>query len=167
LRDRFGNPEHVFGPNLRFRIVAGGIGIVLVVLGIIYFLMAMAGVPLGAWVSAKLTVPMMALGVILLIGTRLVPVHWVFVCPRGLLRRRGDIWDHVGWSEVERFEDATLGQKGVTIRQCRIITTAGAEWGFLADHIADYGRLAELLRHKVDECRKPASAPDPGHDPVS
>src|SRR5262249_23128514 len=154
LRDRFGDPERVFGPNLRFRIVAAGVGVVFVVLGVIFFVLGMARVPLSEWVSAKLSVPMVAFGLLLLIGSRLVPLHWVFVCPRGLLGRRGDIWDHVAWSEVQRFEDATLGRNGVTIRQCRIVTIAGTEWGFLADQMADYRVLVEVLRRKVDESRK-------------
>jgi hypothetical protein len=159
LLGRFGDPEHVFGPNLRFRVVAAVCGVILLVMGVTFFLLGLAGVPLSDWVSGILAVPLVALGAMVLIGTRLVPLHWVFICPRGLLRRRGGTWDSVGWAEVKRFEDATLGHKGVTVRQCRIVTTGGAEWGFLADQTAEYGRLAGVLRRKVDEWRTPA---DPG-----
>jgi hypothetical protein len=155
LLGQFGDPEHVFGPNLRFRVVAAACGVILLVMGITFFLLGLAGVPLSDWVSGQLAVPLAALGAVVLIGTRLVPLHWVFVCPRGLLRRRGT-WESVGWAEVERFEDVTLGRKGVTVRQCRIVTTGGAEWGFLADQTAEYDQLAGVLRRKIDEWRKPA-----------
>jgi hypothetical protein len=108
-----------------------------------------ARLPLGDWVGGLLAIPMLALGFVLLIGTRLMPGNWVFVCPRGVVRTRGDAWDSVGWDEVERFEDATLGHRGVTFRQCRLVLKDGREWGFLADHIAEYRRLSELLRQKL------------------
>jgi hypothetical protein len=51
-----------------------------------------------------------------------------------------------------------LTHKAVAIRQCRIVLKGGTEWGFLADYIAEYGRLTEVLRRKVDEWPKPSGA---------
>jgi hypothetical protein len=68
----------------------------------------------------------------------------------------GASWEGIGWAEVARFEDATLDPGLATTRQCRIVTRGGAEWGFLADYVAQYGRLTEVLRRKVDESRGPA-----------
>lgn len=155
LTSRLGEPELVFGPNVRFRVVAAVCGLIFVVMGAVFFLMGLAvgraQLPLADWVSGKLTIPLMVLGVIILIGTRLVPLNWVFICPGGVIRTRGDAWDGIGWTEIERFEDATLGQKGVTLRQCRLVLADGSEWGFLADYVADYPRLAEVLARKVSE----------------
>ena len=126
-----------------------------VLLSAVLFVMGLvaggAQLPLAGWVSAKLTIPLAALGVVILIATRLVPLNWVFVCPDGVIRTRGEAWDGIRWVEVERFEDATLGQKGVTLRQCRLVLSDGREWGFLADYVADYPRLAEALSRKVSE----------------
>ena len=160
LLNAFGEPEQVFGPNLRFRVIAAVCGGVLVAMGVFFFLLGMgaagAGLPLSDWVSGKLTAPLVGFGVILLIGTRLVPLSGVFVCPRGLIRTRGDAWDGIHWAEVDRFEDATLTHKAVTTRQCRLVLKNGAEWGFLADHIAEYGKLTEVLRRKVEELPRPS-----------
>ncbi|MFL5243122.1 MAG: hypothetical protein ACJ8FY_13530 [Gemmataceae bacterium] len=83
-----------------------------------------------------------------------MPLDWVFVCPQGLVRSHGDVWDSVHWTDVERFEDATLSHKAVTMRQCRIVLKAGAHWGFLANSIADYGRLTKLLFRKGEELHR-------------
>lgn len=157
--DRFGAPEHRFAPNVKFRVVAAVCGLIFLVMGVVFFALGVARLPLGDLVSGKLTAPLIALGAIVLVGARLVPVHWVFVCPHGLIRRRGDAWEGLAWTEVERFEDATLGDKMVTARQCRIVTTAGAEWGFLADQVAEFDHLAAVLRRKVDESRKARGGP--------
>jgi len=170
LLARFGDPEHVFGPNVRFRVVAALCGVVLVVMGVLFFLLGLevvgAKLPLSDWVSGKLAIPLVAFGAIVLIGTRLVPLNWVFVCPEGLIRTRGAAWDSISWAEVDRFEDTTLthkhGNVAVTTRQCRIVLKGGAEWGFLADYIAEYGRLPEVLRRKVDEWRQPSGSGGPG-----
>lgn len=151
LLDRFGEPEHVFAPNIKFRAVTGVCGVVLLVVGVTVLLLDKAGVALADVVSGMLAVPMVALGAGVLVWGRRVPLHWVFVCPRGLLRRRGEIWDRVDWAEVERFEETTLTQKRVTFHQCRIVTTGGNEWGFMADQTAEYERLAGLLKRKVEE----------------
>src|SRR5262245_27304901 len=94
---------------------------------------------------------LMAVGAAAVVFPRSVPLNWVFVCPGGLVRTRGADWDAVAWADVARFEDASLSGGVVTTRQCRIVTTAGAEWGFLADWVAEYGRLAAVLRRKVEE----------------
>ena len=157
LLERCGEPERVFAPNAKFRIVSSMCGIILLVVGSAFILLDKLGMPLSDFVSGNLAVPMLALGAALLIGARLVPLHWVFVSPRGLLRRRGDTWEHVDWADVARFEDATLGHKGITFQQCRIVTTSGQEWGFLADQTAEYSELAAVLRQKV-AARNPISS---------
>ncbi|HEV3436752.1 MAG TPA: hypothetical protein VG122_05295 [Gemmata sp.] len=55
------------------------------------------------------------------------------------------------WADVLRFEDASLSSGVGTSQQCRIITAAGVEWGFLANWVAQYGRLVEVLHQKVVE----------------
>ena len=42
LLARFGDPEHVFGPNVRFRVIAAVCGGVFVVMGVIFLLLAWA-----------------------------------------------------------------------------------------------------------------------------
>jgi hypothetical protein len=159
LSSRFGEPELVFGPNMRFRVVASLCGLIFVVMSVILFLMGLGArglqLPLADWVSGQLAVPLVILGVVILIGTRLVPLNWVFLCPGGVIRTRGDASEGIGWAEVERFEDATVCQKGVTIRQCRLVLKDGRECGFLADNLVDYPRLAEALSRKVSERMAP------------
>jgi hypothetical protein len=171
LTSRFGAPELVFGPNLRFRVVAAVCGLICVVMGAVLFLMGRgaggARLPLADWVSGKLVIPLVIVGVVVLLGTRLVPLNWVFVCPGGVVRTRGAAWDGIGWDEVERFEDATLGHEGIAIRQCRLVLAGGGEWGFLSDYIADYPRLVEALARKVSDrvsppARSGAIASEPG-----
>jgi hypothetical protein len=124
-------------------------------MGALFFLMGVgvggARLPLADWVSGRLAVPLVVLGTVVLLGTRLVPLNWVFVCPHGLVRTRGDAWDGMEWAEMERFENAPLTHKGVTARQCRIVRKDGTEWGFLADYVADYRRLTEVLRQRADQ----------------
>jgi hypothetical protein len=57
----------------------------------------------------------------------------------------------VGPSEAVRFEDATIGNRGSSIRQSRLVWNFGPEWGFIADTVADYDRLCEAIRAKVGE----------------
>lgn len=168
LLARFGEPEHVFGPNVRFRILAAVCGTILVGMGILFFLIGVgaggAKLPLGDWVSGRLAVPLVVLGAVVFLGTRLVPLNWVFVCPQGLVRTRGDAWDGMEWTEMERFENAPLTHKGVTARQCRVVRKDGTEWGFLADYVAGYRRLTEVLRQRADELgdREPQRSARPG-----
>ena len=42
-----------------------------------------------------------------------------------------------------------------TMRLCRIVAADGAQWDFLADLVAHYGRLVAVLRRKVEERRMP------------
>jgi hypothetical protein len=132
---------------VRFRVVAAICGIVLVAMGILFLLLRLgsggAALPLSDGVSGKLAIPLMVVGAVVLIGVRLVPLNWVFVCPHGLIRTQGTAWAGVGWADVARFEDATLSHRAVTMRQCRIVLKDGAEWGFLAEYVAEYGRLTE------------------------
>lgn len=161
---RLGDPDLVFGPNVRFRVASAACALVLVAVGVMLFLQGLgpgrAGVPLAGWVGGKVGVPLVLLGVVILIGGRLVPLNWVFVCPGGVVRTRGKTWDALGWAEVERFEDASLGgPKGISIRQCRLVLKGGGEWGFLADNVAGYGRLAAELRERVAGRDSPRPGP--------
>jgi hypothetical protein len=153
LLTQFGEPEHVFGPNVRFRLLATLCGIILVGMGILFFVMGLgaggARLPLADWVSARLAVPLVVLGGVVVLFTRLVPLNWVFVCPRGILRTRGDAWSSMEWTDAERFENASLTHRGVTARQCRIVRKDGTEWGFLADYISEYPRLTQVLQQRV------------------
>lgn len=159
LTVRFGVPELTFGPNVRVRIAAAACSLLFVLMGVVFFLLGQAGMPLAGWVSGTLGVPLVALGVVILIVVRLAPFNWVFVCPGGVIRTLGATWDGIGWDEIERFEDASLGHTGVTIRQCRLVLTDGGEWGFQSDHVAEYGRLVETLSQKVaDRVAPPAAA---------
>ncbi len=155
LLSRFGAPERVYGPNLRFRIISAVCGLVLVGAGVALLLEKIAGLPLGDLVSDKLSAMMIAVGAVIIVGSRLVPLHWVFICPGGLIRKRGGAWDNVAWTDVARFEDATLDKKTATVRQFRIVTAAGEEWGFLADQITDYESLHAELQRRIEQTVKP------------
>jgi hypothetical protein len=153
LLSRFGEPEHVFGPNMRFRIVSVVCGIVMIAMAVVYVLMSMGPnpVPLAGGVSDLLTFGLIVLGGFCIVAPRIVPANWVFICPRGVIRTRGANWDGLGWEQVGRFEDATLRTDNTTMRQCRLVLKDGSEWGFIADWIGDYRRLTEVLNRKVDE----------------
>jgi hypothetical protein len=159
LLDRFGTPEHAFGPSLRFRVVATACGAVFLVTGALFFAAGLGGNPMNAWVGGKLAAPLAALGIVVLVGERLAPKVWVVVCPRGVLRSRGSTWTGVRWADVARFEDATTTAGVVTTRQCRLVLADGTHWGFLADRVAEYDRLFEAIRRAVEERRGP---PGPG-----
>jgi hypothetical protein len=162
LINRFGEPEEVFGPNRRFRAASAVLGAFLVLLGLVFFAAgggAFQGAqPPGGLAYMWLGGGLMTVGVAAGVLPGRVPPTWVFVCSGGLVRARGAHWDDVDWAEVARFEDAALAGGAVAVRQCRIVLKGGGEWGFLADYIADYRRLADLLRRKVDEQDPP---PDP------
>jgi hypothetical protein len=157
LLDRFGAPEQTFGPNVRFRALSVICGLILAALGVLFVMIRLAprGVrlPLGDPAGAALGVPLLVIGAVAIFGPRMFPTTWLFVCPNGLVRSRGAAWDSLDWSEADRFEDATLTQNPVAIRQCQIVTTKGAAWGFLADWFADYNRLTEVLQRKMEEHR--------------
>ena len=164
LLDRYGRPEYVFGTNVRFRVASVLLGALLLVLGLALFLFRVAAGAAQPRGSDNILLDVVIGGLIALGAAAVylpwsVPLNWLFVCPGGLVRRRGTDWDAVRWAEVSRFEDMSLAGGAVTVRQCRIVTTTGAEWGFLADRFAEYGRLAAVLRRKVEERPTP---PDPG-----
>jgi hypothetical protein len=158
--DRFGPPEDSFGPDTRFRVVAGVCGLTVLAVAAAYYVMAL--LPPGDTASAKVAIVLTAIAGFLLAGMWVAPRNWVFVCPGGVVRTRGGAWDGLAWGEVERFEDATLGHKGVTLRQCRLLLKDGTEWGFLADRVADYRRLTKVLARKVAEGRASASSDQVG-----
>ena len=151
---RLGEPEDVFGPNRRFRIASTIVGSVLVLLGVVFCvawvsLLPGGGAP-GGGAFLLLGSGLMICGLAAVILPRQVPATWVFVCPRGLARLRGANWEAVDWAEVLRIEDATLPTR-TTVRQCRVVLASGGEWGFLADYVADFKRLTEVLRRKMAE----------------
>jgi hypothetical protein len=162
LRTQFGEPEDVFGPNLRFRVVSVICGIVLIGMAIIYVVMSIGPnpVPLAGGVSSMLTVGLLVLGAFCIAAPRIVPTSWIFICPRGIIRARGSNWDAIGWDEIARFEDATLKSGITTIRQCRLVLKKGGEWGFLADWIGDYRKLTQVLRTKLEEQADGSSSPE-------
>ena len=155
LLEQFGEPEAMFGPNMRFRISSAIIGIFLVILGFAFVVggpvILQGNVMAGVGVYVLLGCGLMLMGVTAIVVPIRLPLNWVFVCPSGLIRSRGEIWEAVDWADVVRFEDASMSGSAVTIQQCRIVRADGSEWGFLADHIAYYGRLAEVLRQRVAE----------------
>ena len=163
LVDQFGEPEEVFGPNRRFRALSAIVGTLLVALGLAFFMAGggafQGGRPPGGLMYMLLGGSLMLVGAAAVILPRRVPQTWVFVCPGGLVRARGADWDDVGWADVVRFEDATSASRAVTVRQCRIVLKGGGEWGFLADYVADYRRLADLLRRKMND-GNPAPGPN-------
>lgn len=152
LLDRFGEPEGVFGPNRRFVAASTAVGLGLAVLGPAFIALGVAA-QLGRLPGHEfyyfLGLVMAALGVLAVMVPRQPPSAWVFVCPRGVARVRGDDWEAVAWAEVVRFEDAARSHRGQAIRQCRLVLTGGGEWGFLADRVAEFGRLSEMLRRKT------------------
>lgn len=152
LLQKLGAPECSFGPNMRFRVVSVICGIVLLAMAIVYVLMSIGPnpLPLARGVSDMLTFGLVVLGGFCIVAPRLVPAKWVFVCPKGVIRARGSSWDNIEWSQVARFEDASLTSGIATVRQCRIVLKDGSEWGFIADWIGDYARLAQVLKAKME-----------------
>ena len=160
LADRFGEPEHVFGPNLWFRAVSTVLGCFLALLGLALFIFGLAVVTAklmpGGQVYLLLGGGLMTVGVAAVAFPRSVPRNWLFVCPGGLVRTRGTEWEGVGWAKMVRFEDASSTSGVVAVRQCRVVISDGDEWGFIADWIANYARLTTVLRQKVNG-RSPGS----------
>lgn len=156
LLSRFGTPEDVFGPNMRFRFASMVLGMLLLVLGLSF---------LGAgriWGGAelpfadKLSLGLVVLGLAAIVLPLFVPSSWIFVCPRGLVRNQGKHWKTLEWAEAAKFEDATMSKGAVRTEQCRIVASDGTEWGFISDWVADYKRLVTVLRAKVNSHVKPS-----------
>src|SRR5262245_51727059 len=104
LVNRFGQPEAVFGPNVRFRVASALLGALLVLLGLAYFVggvavMADRGQP-GGPLYLLLGGGLMAVGGAAVALPWRAARTWVFVCPRGLVRTRASEWEAVGWDEV-------------------------------------------------------------------
>ncbi|OWK45612.1 hypothetical protein [Fimbriiglobus ruber] len=152
LQERLGRPEDVFGPNWRFLTSSTIAGAGLVLLGVVFCSVWAASVPRGRAPEGPLYLllggGLMTCGLAAVVLPRQVPPTWIFVCPRGLVRVRVEDWRVIEWAEVIRFEDAAL-PAGVQVRQCRLVLAGGGEWGFLANSVADYPRLTEVLRRKV------------------
>jgi hypothetical protein len=155
LVERFGAPEDAFGPNMRFRFAAIALGLVLVVLGVGFFVAREGFGPVMVPFAWSLSAGLTALGGAAIYFPLTVRRTWLFICPGGIVRGRGEDWDGLDWFDAVRFQDMSLEGGGVAVRQCRIITADGAEWGFLADWVADYDRLVTVLRGKVGGSRIP------------
>jgi hypothetical protein len=171
LLDRFGEPEVVFGPNRRFQARSTVMGGVLVLLGLGFCLVWGASVlarwPPGGQLYLLLGALLMTIGAVAMTLPRQFPLIWVFVCPRGLVRARGEDWEAVEWAEVVRVEDATIPSRMVTIRQCRLVLAGGGEWGFLGTYVTDCRLLTEVLQRKLaklDLHRAGAAGPDAAQD---
>ncbi len=154
LVERFGEPEHAFGPNMRFRVQSVLIGSFLFLLGLAFLIFGLLDrngqqVGLGGGgggVLIVLSAGLLAVGGVAVYVPFYVHRDWLFVCPRGLVRYLNRDWETLAWSDALRFEDVSLPH----VRQCQIVTADGSKWGFIADLIADYKRLSEELRAKVE-----------------
>jgi hypothetical protein len=131
LLDRYGEPEHVFGPNMRFRIASVVMGTVLLLLAVTFFIFGMADRAAqgpqrsSGGLLVLLSAGLLAVGGAAIVFPMSIPLNWVFVFPKGLVRTRGAEWDNVDWVNVLRFEDMSLSSGVATSEQCRIITLPG------------------------------------------
>jgi hypothetical protein len=151
LLNRYGEPEHVFGPNVRVRVLVTLFGAAFFILGI-YFLgtsFVKGNDALSKTVGRNFGSMLAVFGAAMVIITMRLKRNWVFVCSRGLVRTLGGAWEGVRWADVDRFEDATFSHKSITSQACRIVLTSGGTWGFMADHISQYPRLAEVLQQRL------------------
>lgn len=153
LLERFGEPEHSFGPNMRFRTQSVLLGTFLFLLGLAFLIVGLLErngqqVGLGGGGGGVLIVlasGLLAIGGVAIYLPFYLPRDWLFVCARGLVRYLNRDWVTLDWSDALRFEDVSLPQ----VRQCQIVTADGSKWGFIADLIADYKRLTEVLGEKM------------------
>jgi hypothetical protein len=154
LLARFGAPEHVFGPNLRFRVIATVLGGILLLLGVYFFLLQARilgrGVPLSDWVGERLAAGLLLFAVLLIGGACLAQSTWIFVCPSGLLRTRQRDWDAVAWSDVARYEELPISSGFGSNRTCRIVLKSGETWRIVPDYTRDYHRLMEVLQQRLN-----------------
>ena len=159
LLDQMGDPEQVFGPNVRLRVVAVVCGAILIAMGVIFLLLGVGALgpdlPLHDKAGRTMGLCLTMLGMGFLVIARTSPLPWVLVCPRGLIRTRGAEWVGIAWADVERFEDASLSRGAVTATQCRLVLRDGTEAGFVADFLADYRGLSDALQQKVGASQRP------------
>lgn len=159
----FGTPDHAFGPNRRFRVASVLLGALLLALGIGMFVEIIVmrnarGKP-GGFEGMVCFV----IGGLLLLGSYAVyyplwmPANWLYVCPNGLIRRLNGDWEGLPWADVARFQDLGETSGMAAIRQCRVVTTDGREWGFIAEWVADYGQLKRVLRERVEARQQTAT----------
>ena len=155
LLQRSGPPEDVFGPNMRFRRKSVLMGCLLVLLGVGFFAYSVAmrqGMAANngfEGLTLFMASSLFAVGGVAVFYPLSMRYDWVYVCPGGLIRTRGVYWDAVAWGDVTRVEVADISGRAVTIRQFRVTTRTGEEWGFIADSVADYKRLCTLLVEKA------------------
>jgi hypothetical protein len=163
LLARFGEPEHVFGPNLRFRVMATVLGGILLLLGVYFSLLQVRilgrGVPLSDSVGESIAAGLLLFAVLLIGGISLKKSTWIFVCPSGLLRTEQRDWDTVAWSDVARYEEVTFSGGFGSNRTCRIVLKSGETWKIVPDYTRDYPRLMEVLQQRLNgnaarECRR-------------
>lgn len=151
LVERFGEPEHAFGPNMRFRKQSIVLGSMLILIGAAFMIFGFLDRDAqkfgrgGGAVMALLGGGLLLMGWVAVYFPLRMPRDWVYVCPRGLIRNLNHDWESLTWTDAVRFEDVSLPQ----IRQCQIVTADGSNWGFIADRIADYRRLTEVLGEKM------------------
>jgi hypothetical protein len=154
LQTEFSDVEYAFGPKERIRGVATVCGMVLAGMGALFVFMGIAGKPLIGRSENFIMVFFLVCGVAIIVGARMLAMNWVFVCSRGLVRTRGSAWDGIAWSDINRFEDASMTHRGIAIRQCRLVLNDGSEWGFISENFAEYGRLTEMLKEKTAAKRR-------------
>ena len=100
LLAEFGEPEQVFGPNQRFRLAMVAIGGASLIFGVLFTVARWNNLPVTDWFSPVIAVAMAVGGVVVIYGAWMWPTSWVFVCPRGLVRKCGSRWEGRDWSEA-------------------------------------------------------------------
>jgi hypothetical protein len=158
LLNLYGQPEDVFRPNMRFHRLSALLGSILIMIGVAFLVWSVldARDPTVPQDGSSGIRQLLGVGLIVVGGAALflpysAPLNWVFVCPNGLIRNRGEVWESVKWDDIVRFDDATLTARGVQIRQCRIVTRSGSEWGVLANWTEDFDRLCCVVGQMVNE----------------
>lgn len=152
LLERFGEPEHVFGSNVQYRKQSVILGSLLLLVGATFLVFGFLDRDAqnfgkgGGALMAILASGLLAMGFVAVYYPLRAPRNWLFVCPRGLIRYLNRDWDTLPWSDAVRFEDVSLP----LVRQFKIVVANGPEWGFISYWFADYRRLTEVLREKVD-----------------
>lgn len=155
LLQQFGEPLGVFGPKRRIRFITVVFGMIFLAVGALFFVMWLGvgdvKLPLIGLVAFVVGMPLIVLGLVMLLWTWIISQNWLFICPRGLVRKLAYEWEGIGWIEIERVENATVSHKNVTVPQGRIVLKNGKEWGFSSETTADYDRLIGELQQKLGE----------------